>query len=141
MGVSWKIPIFKADANKAYEEISKLEEKTPENVLKMAKDKKSVLHNDFEWDDKIAGHKYRILQAQKILISLVYEKENEEDTQTRVFQISKEKSVYQETNFFVKHEDEYKALLKKAMRELESFKKRYHSIVELDGVFKEIEKL
>jgi len=43
---------------------------TAEQVLKQAEKKKSALHNLFEWDNDIAGEKYRLQQA-RILINEV----------------------------------------------------------------------
>lgn len=43
---------------------------TPELVVDAAKDKKSPLHSQFEWDDKKAGHQYRIEQARTLIRSV-----------------------------------------------------------------------
>ena len=65
--VSWKIEgIFKANAQKCYEEISKLNRITPEDILNQAKDINSELHKCFEWDDTIAANKYRLQQARQV---------------------------------------------------------------------------
>lgn len=36
---------------------------TPAAVVKAARSPKSPLHNRFEWDDSVAGEKYRLIQA------------------------------------------------------------------------------
>ena len=36
---------------------------TSERVVREAKDKKSVLHSEFEWNDSVAGHLHRLEQA------------------------------------------------------------------------------
>lgn len=38
-----------------------------ELLVDLAKDKKHPLHSRFEWDDKVAGHKYRLEQAGQLL--------------------------------------------------------------------------
>jgi hypothetical protein len=43
---------------------------TPDAVVQEAKDPDSVLHELFEWDDGVAGHKYRIEQARTIISSV-----------------------------------------------------------------------
>ena len=43
---------------------------TAENVVNQAKDKKSVLHDYFNWDDTDAAHRFRMVQA-RILINTV----------------------------------------------------------------------
>ncbi len=44
-------------------------EVTGELVLKAAANPKSPLHPRFEWDDKEAGHKYRLIQAEQLIRS------------------------------------------------------------------------
>lgn len=39
----------------------------PEVIVKAAKSTASPLHSCFEWDDRIGGHKYRLVQAQKLI--------------------------------------------------------------------------
>lgn len=142
MGVIWKMESFyKANANEAYKEISKLKEITPQNVVDLARDEKSVIHNDFEWDDKIAGEKYRLHQAGDMIRSFVFEPKKADEAPTRVLQITTEKSVYQPVKFFLKNEDEYQSLLKRAKAELESFRRRYSTLTELESVFNAIDKM
>ena len=43
---------------------------TPEAVVADAKPAKSLLHGEFEWDDKIAGHKFRLDQARDMIASV-----------------------------------------------------------------------
>jgi hypothetical protein len=43
---------------------------TPDLVVKDAEDSSSPLHELFEWDDSIAGHKYRIEQARQVITSV-----------------------------------------------------------------------
>ena len=55
--IKWSINgIFKADANKCYEEIQQIgDEVRPEQVLEKAKNKKSELHKCFDWNDSSAA--------------------------------------------------------------------------------------
>lgn len=43
---------------------------TPDLVVKDAEDTSSPLHELFEWDDGVAGHKYRIEQARQVITSV-----------------------------------------------------------------------
>lgn len=139
MAVTWNFMNYKADANAAYAEISNLEEITPQNVLDLARNENSVIHDDFEWDDKIAGEKYRLHQARRMIQSFVIETEENEKVPTRVLQITAEQNVYKPVTFFVEREDEYKALLNRALSELESFQRRYKRLAELENVIDAIE--
>jgi hypothetical protein len=139
--VSWKIPKFKADANKAYEEISKLDSITPQNVVNLARNENSVLHDDFEWNDTIAGAKYRETQAREMIRMFVFTPAEEHNEPTRVFQITQTATVYEPVTMILQREDEYQTLLKRAKNELLAFKKRYENLVELETIFAEISAL
>lgn len=139
--VKWKFKQYKADANKAYEEISSLAEITPQNVVNLARDEKSVIHNDFEWNDEIAGEKYRNIQAGEMIRNFVLETVEEEKQPVRALQITTVTNVYKPIEFFLKNEDEYQSLLKRALAELQGFKSRYSNLTELEDVFKAINEL
>ena len=142
MQAEWKIKgIFKADAQKVADEIGE-NIITPEQVLEKAKnDENSELHKCFEWNDGIAAEKYRLIQARKIIINLAYVPKEKTDEPVRCFQITREKSVYMPTKQFLVNNDEYQDLLKRAKVELESFKRRYATLSELESVFEAIENI
>lgn len=141
MKAEWKIKgIYKADAQKVADEIGETNI-TPKEVLEKAKDRNSELHKCFEWDNDVAAEKYRLQQARAIIINLVYVKKDKQEQPVRCFQISTEKSVYQPTKQFLVQENEYQSLLARAKSELESFKRRYSMIAELETVLEAIENL
>jgi len=43
---------------------------TPKVVVEAARDPRNPLHNKFEWDDSVAGQKYREAQAQELIRSV-----------------------------------------------------------------------
>ena len=43
---------------------------TPEQCIEDAKSADSPLHGEFEWDDMVAGHKYRLAQARNLISSV-----------------------------------------------------------------------
>ena len=150
MTVTWKLKgLFKGiDPEEAYEEIyGDGEGKTTQQIVDIARDEDSVIHKYFEWDDSIAGEKYRLQQAQVmvrnfVLVKPINEEKPEEKVTYRLVQAdSSRESKYEPVSFFLKNEDEYQKLLKRALAQLESFKQAYKSLVELDGVFEEIDKL
>lgn len=139
MQAEWKIKgIFKADAQKVADEIggSKV---TPQEVLEKAKDENSELHKCFEWNDTVAAEKYRLQQARAIIVNLIFTPKTKEEEPVRCFQITRERCTYQPTQQFLVQEDEYQSLLKRAKSELEAFKRRYHTLTELEQVFEAIE--
>ena len=71
--IKWSLKdIFKADAQKCYEEIQQIgEEVTPLQVLDRAKDKSSELHKCFDWNNSVAADKWRLYQARSVLNHLI----------------------------------------------------------------------
>jgi hypothetical protein len=45
-------------------------ELVPEDVVTAATPRNHPLHNRFEWDDTVAGHEYRIMQARQLIMSV-----------------------------------------------------------------------
>lgn len=141
MTAEWRIKgVYKADAQKVADEIGE-NSITPQEVLEKAKDENSELHKCFEWNNDVAAEKYRLEQARKIIINLVYVPKKKEEQKVRCFQITSEKHVYQPTKHFLVQENEYQSLLKRAKAELENFKKRYATLSELETVFEAIESI
>ena len=67
-------PFKKKDAQKIGEELEDIKSKenlTPVSVVKRAKNKKSVLHKLFEWDDSEAAKQYRLRQASQIVSHVI----------------------------------------------------------------------
>lgn len=69
----WKLEALakRIDPELAVQELKRIEEiygsLTPENVIKASVPPDSILHELFEWDDELAGHKYRLQQARTII--------------------------------------------------------------------------
>ena len=141
MEAEWRVKsLFKADASKVADEIG-YDKVTPQEVLDKARDENTELHKCFEWEDSVAAEKYRLREASDIIRNLVFIKKKKEDEPIRCFQITTEKNTYQPTQMFLVQEDEYQALLKRAKAELESFKRRYATLAELESIFEAIEEL
>lgn len=71
MAIFWKVNRFKADAEEAYKELMTLDEITAKNVVELARNESSVIHDEFEWRDDVAGAKWREYQARRSLITLL----------------------------------------------------------------------
>lgn len=52
---------------------------TPESVVDRARDQRSPLHDRFEWDDSVAGEKYRRQQASELIRSVQWKYSEEDD--------------------------------------------------------------
>lgn len=139
--VAWKTKgLFKADAQKCYEELGD-NGLTPEQIVEKARDENSELHKCFEWDDTKAAEKYRLTQARSLMCNLVFVTEDQK-AETRVFyNLTFEKTEYKPTKLILQKPDEYQLLVQKALGELQAFKKKYAHIKELKKVFEIIDEL
>lgn len=149
MVYSWKYYSYNIPAEtvgKRFEAIEKEHGKiTSELVLQDAEPEDSPMHELFEWDDAVAGHKYRLSQATQIIISLA--KEVEEDPKPKPVRAYYNVSNGERKGSFVnvktafENPDTRDIILKRALKELESFREKYQNLSELAGVFKQIDKL
>lgn len=141
---SWNITgFYKQDANEVGKELEKIENLTPENVVEVARDKKNVMHDMFEWDDSIAGEKYRKTQASKILAAIQVKiiVDNEPNKQVRAFVTTKKNSNFKPIEKVVKDVDQYALLLDKAYRELNYIKIKYENLKEIQELLENIPQL
>ena len=144
----WKIEgVWKQDAEVVGNELQELAEEnnlSPESVLEKARDENSPLHNLFEWDDSVAAEKYRLNQARQIIQQIVIVKDhpNAESRMIRSFvTTSKNDGSYQLISAVVQDTDKYEVLLRRARLELQAFKEKYQTLVELKELFDVIDKI
>lgn len=140
MTAAWKIEsLYKADATKVASELESLgTEYTLSEVVEKAKDANSEMHGCFEWNDTIAGQKYRESQAALMIRQLVIVRDNDgepEKTNVRFFvSTGKRDNTYTPTKRIIRKQDEYEALLNRAMAELRAFKQKYNTLSELEEI-------
>lgn len=145
MEAEWKLKgIYTADPSKVAAEIEELGDRfTLKDVVDRARDEGSEMHSCFEWNDKIAGEKYRESQAGNVVRMLVIRKEEtieEPEKTVRLFYSTGEReNVYTPVRRIAYHENEYKALLKRALAELKAFRKKYETLSELKVILDEID--
>ena len=124
----------------------------PVDVVRDAESNASPLHECFEWDDGMAAESWRLQQARQLLnhIEVVIERQGEDDSQVRAFHCvtveyedrPKEKhSGYVNVEEVIGNPDYYDQVVKKALTELNTWRKRYQMYQELKPVFLAIEKV
>ena len=137
--VKFKMPYLfpNTDADTVYGEIKGIgENATAEQIVEMAKDESTESHKCFEWDNEIAGHKYRITQAQHLVRQLVIVEQAEKSRPTEIRAMYTSKAGgYKETKLILQEKDEYEALLERAKNELRAFKQKYAMLTELENIF------
>lgn len=121
---------------------------TPQGLVDVSRPVDAPMHNEFEWDDSIAGEKYRVEQAKHVIRNLVIVKSDinkerevkldvqpeipEEEVQDRAFQ-----STYERKNLYVPLMDAltnetWRAnLLEAAKRDTRCFIAKYRRLDEL----------
>ena len=160
---AWKIaPAAGLSANIAAAELATIYQRdgavTATAVVEEARTAVSPLHTAFEWDDAVAGEKYRERQAENLMRQLVvvYRRPSGEATQPTRFLVKvrgrEDEEVEREETAIalaphnyvpVKHvmddADLRRRFVRQAYGELVSWRKRYQGIAELAAVFDAID--
>lgn len=116
---------------------------TAETLLEANKPETAPLHNDYEWNDEKAAHDWRLHQSRHFINSIAINiaEEGETEIVVRAFHITTEESKYEPITAIIKEESKYNKLLQTALAELEAFKRKYSTLIELATVFEEIGKV
>lgn len=114
----------------------------PEKVVETAKDEKNILHGCFEWDDRKAGHEYRLYQARQIIrVSVEYSEATGKSFGVFVsLSTDRKHGGYREISDVIKDSHLRKIMLQDALREMELFTEKYREVVELAEVFDSMKK-
>lgn len=109
----------------------------PENVVEAASEAASPLHPWFDWDDTSAAHKHRLWQARQ-LISVTVTYIEKEPVRAFVSLTTDRHSGngYRAITEVFASQQHRTQLLKDALAEMETFRKKYNTLRELDGVFR-----
>lgn len=144
----YKVPgLFKCDAQVAGEICEELQNSpqglTPETLLAVSRDESSPLHNDFEWRDDVAAHKYRLQQAADLIrcITIVIDSNDANQQNERAFVVKPgRESAYVSLKNAISNDVWREHLLKQAKDELRWFQGKFRRLDELAGVNAEIDK-
>ena len=149
--IEWKIKgLYKANAETIYNEIMSIGETVkPSDVVELARDENTALHNLFTWDDSIAAEKYREHEAGCIIRNIVVvEKDDSDDNDDGVITVRAIMSTNERTKEYttvqrvVTNKDSCSKLLAAALAELNAFKKKYKTLSgDLEVVFSAIEQI
>lgn len=134
---SWKNTGFSANAQLVGEELEKLEsagELTADEVLEFAKNNPdSETYKCFEWNDSVAGEKYRKLQANHIMTSISVTIKSEPKETQRVY-LNIKSSIDNSRKFknvkeVLKNDKEYQQVLDNAKQAFIRTKEQYELLV------------
>lgn len=148
---TWKIDLYKdIDANDVGKELKKIEQTsgiTKENVLEYAKDEKTTLNKMFEWDDSIAGEKYRLEQAKHIIgnihVEYIQDEKKEGKSQKTIIRAfvktkNSKNEEYKNIKSVISDAEQYALLLNQAYKELNSTKNKYAELQEIQELLADI---
>jgi hypothetical protein len=115
----------------------------PEHVVAYAKNEKTALHNQFEWDDTKAGEQWRLQQARQLIrvrVEMVQLKETEDPVRVRSFwSLPSDRygngGGYRDTPTILSRQQTRNELLAMATQEMETFQRKYSLLKELTVVF------
>lgn len=116
---------------------------TPVDVVEAARDPASPLHGHFEWQDTLAAEQWRLAQARTLIASVRVKLQSApERPPLRAFvHIPVPVPHYESAKLAMADDDKRAMILRRALGELESFKKRYSELSELAQVFAQIDAL
>lgn len=117
-------------------------ELTPEDVLEDASNPNSPLHSFFEWDDTEAARQHRLKQARGLIRAVVaiYVRDDAPAVKMRAYvHIADEEPHYREMSHAMSVKATREQVLKRALKELTDWKKRYADLKEFSRLFAEIE--
>ena len=119
---------------------------TPEKIVEAARNVKTELHSHFEWDNSIAATQYRIQQARELLrvtVEYVHDGKGKRIPQRVFVSLSDDrKEGGYRSSVDVFNNKEYRAqLLRDALEDLETFKRKYFELKELAEIFDAISKV
>ena len=143
MVYKYKLPgMFKASAQVAGEVCAMLENSadglSAKTLVNASRDKNAPLHDEFEWDDAVAGELYREGQARVLICNIVkVPTENVDSEPVRAFvKIYNAQSNGTYHNIQTVMEDDYlrAQLFTAAQRDMDAFIRKYHNLEKLAGV-------
>lgn len=110
-----------------------------EHVVKEAENPASTLHSYFEWDDKKAGHKFRLAQATMLICSISIEPTKENEPEQRAFtsikKLGEGKASFIPTSIALKETFFRNQIIQRAIDELDAAKRKYGNLSQLEDVF------
>lgn len=117
---------------------------TSDLVLDRAKDSASCLHDEFEWDDTKAAKRYRKYQARYIIraISIDVVVKDEISKKPEFITVKVDDEIQWVPREVVAVSEEFKSsALALAVKELYSIQAKYTELIELCGVWKEVDRV
>lgn len=142
----WKLGFFsQADAQKVGEELEEMQTVNVENILDKARNEDTELHKVFEWNNEVAGEKWRRHQASQMLqeLQVVIIKGDEENKPktAKAFVTLKRETEYEPIEAVVNDPLKYESLREIALNKIRKIRQDYAEVESLKELYTMIDSL
>ena len=120
------------------------------SLVEVARDPQNFLHSDFEWNDTVAGAKYRLMTEKSMKRNLMFVSHSPvPDTPPKTIRVLQRttidtpqgaQKVWMSTVDMIADPEGRKKILRTAKRELDSFVRKYEDLSELADILSPIKK-
>lgn len=117
---------------------------TPALVVSEATPEESPLHHRFEWDNNVAGDKYRLIQARELIRSctVVYKETDTSEDRVRAFVATytpgdADSAGYRPTEEVMQDDFASKLVLRQFEREVQALRRSYGHLVEFEAIIRQ----
>lgn len=152
MVFQWRINKYPVEAEVAGEVFNDIEARygkvDPKVVVEESKDFDAPLHKCFEWDNRKAANKYREGQAKDMITNIIVHTEIDDSLSVPmkayvsvVDADSGKGKKYISLSVAIENTTYLDQIIANAMKELQSFKRKYQNITQFTTILQEIEKL
>lgn len=97
----------------------------------------SALYNQFEWDNTVAAHQYRIWQARELIVTVTYESGGPQMVSLSVDRVKG--GGYREVSDVIKDRELSEIMLRDALAELDRIRIKYKQVKQLVPVWDEVD--
>ncbi|MFI4912921.1 MAG: hypothetical protein ACIAQZ_14770 [Sedimentisphaeraceae bacterium JB056] len=116
----------------------------PEVVVEKAKEKSNPLHDEFDWNDTTAAHKWRIEQCRALIRRITVILPQTKPKEVRMYvSLDRDRDTggYRLIEDVISDPERLKELLRTAKNELRAFERKYSELTELSEVFSAAKKI
>jgi len=120
----------------------------PEEVVKFARNKRTALHQEFEWDDAKASAEYRLEQARKVIrvaVELLPSPHADQDPIRAYVSVVSDRvqpgGGYRAIGDVMTDDDLRAELVNEALGEVKRWRRKYERLLELVAIFRAIDKV
>ena len=128
-------------AGELFEQLWDTHSLTAEGLVDASRPEDAPLHKYFEWDDRVAAEEYRKEQARHIIAAIIAVPEPGKPPVRVFFNTDVRSPEYKPLQVILLNRDETEKLFQTALRELQSFRRKYAHLSRLTPVFVAIDQL